>query len=385
MEFKVGEAFSPEYFELERKYVWRQSWLLIGRIEDIPEPGDYFVKDIEVCKTSVLVTRGDDRQIRAFHNVCKHRSNKLVWKKETGQASRFFCSFHGWTFDLHGRLTVVPREELFRDFDKNDFPLTPIAIDTWEGFIFINLDPQPQETLRQFLGDIYDGYQGVFNGSKTNITYTVNLKTNWKASNDAFCENYHFFMVHRDTVGGVLISDENPYGDLKSIRLFEKHRAASATVNKSHKPKPVEALAYRYGPHFATPDDHQRNSQSGVNPDNLPDWGADLLFLYPAIGIFIFSDWFQVIAQWPIAHDQTRWELTTFARPPRTASEAFGQERNNMLLRELNREDLNNLEFIQSVLESGALRTFPLSEQESLVYHGEQVIANAVAIGENRL
>ena len=56
-----------------------------------------------------------------------------------------------------------------------------------------------------------------------------------------------------------------------------------------------------------------------------------------------------------------------------------------MLLRELNREDLNNLEFIQSVLESGALRTFPLSEQESLVHHGEQVIANAVAMGENRL
>ena len=52
MEFKVGEAFSPEYFELERKYVWRESWLLVGRIEDIPEPGDYFVKDIEVCKTS---------------------------------------------------------------------------------------------------------------------------------------------------------------------------------------------------------------------------------------------------------------------------------------------------------------------------------------------
>jgi phenylpropionate dioxygenase-like ring-hydroxylating dioxygenase large terminal subunit len=69
----------PEYFELERERIFRRTWLNVGRVEELPNPGDYLVKDLPVCNTSIVVVRGKDSRIRAFHNVCSHRCNKLVW------------------------------------------------------------------------------------------------------------------------------------------------------------------------------------------------------------------------------------------------------------------------------------------------------------------
>ena len=75
-------CISPEYFELERERVFRRTWLNVGRVDDIPNAGDYFVRDLDVCKTSVLLIRGTDSIVRGFYNVCSHRSNQLVRDKK---------------------------------------------------------------------------------------------------------------------------------------------------------------------------------------------------------------------------------------------------------------------------------------------------------------
>ena len=88
-------VFTPkEQFALEREHIFSKVWLNVCRIEQIPNPGDYFVKDISVCNTSVIVVRGKDGQIRAFHNMCSHRGNKVVWDQH-GNSSAFSCKFHG--------------------------------------------------------------------------------------------------------------------------------------------------------------------------------------------------------------------------------------------------------------------------------------------------
>src|SRR5262249_15626308 len=93
----VGPCLDPHHFELEREKIFSRVWLNVGRQEEIPKPGDYVVKHLDVCNTSILVVRGKDGAIRAFHNVCRHRGNRLATGC-AGNARAFVCGFHGWTY-----------------------------------------------------------------------------------------------------------------------------------------------------------------------------------------------------------------------------------------------------------------------------------------------
>src|SRR3954451_10864749 len=73
------DSVSPEFYELERDAIFKRAWLNVGRIEDVPRPGTYRTKEIQIAGTSVIIVRGMDDEVRAFHNVCRHRGNKLVW------------------------------------------------------------------------------------------------------------------------------------------------------------------------------------------------------------------------------------------------------------------------------------------------------------------
>ena len=123
---------SPEFFERERTQVFMRAWLCMGRVEQLPEPGSYFVKPVEVCKASVLVTRDSSDRIQAFHNVCKHRGN-LVALQEAGKQSRFTCAYHGWTYKNDGELIAVPDQKSFFDLDKKKCGHSTIATDVWEA------------------------------------------------------------------------------------------------------------------------------------------------------------------------------------------------------------------------------------------------------------
>ena len=152
----IEPYISREYFEKERERIFRKTWLNIGRVEQIPNPGDYFVKDLAICNTSILVVRGKDRAIRAFHNMCSHRGNQLVWDAK-GTCKVFTCKFHGWAYTLDGSLHHITDEQNFFGLKKEELGMTPVAVDTWEGFIFINVDPEPKETLHEYLGEIGTG------------------------------------------------------------------------------------------------------------------------------------------------------------------------------------------------------------------------------------
>jgi phenylpropionate dioxygenase-like ring-hydroxylating dioxygenase large terminal subunit len=142
---------SPEYFERERELIFRRHWLNVGRVDEIPNAGNYFVRELEVCKVSALVVRGNDDKVRAFHNVCPHRGNTLVLSERGTCPGRFGCGFHSWAFTPEGKLAFVPDEENFFDLDKAQYGLSEINCAIWEGFIFINLASEPAETLREFL------------------------------------------------------------------------------------------------------------------------------------------------------------------------------------------------------------------------------------------
>ena len=107
---------SPAYFELEREKIFKKSWLNVGRVDDIPERGDYMVKDLAIVQTSLIIVHGSDGRVRALHNVCSHRGNQVA--KSCGNAKGFSCGFHGWTYDTTGALVFCPDEPQFFNLDK---------------------------------------------------------------------------------------------------------------------------------------------------------------------------------------------------------------------------------------------------------------------------
>ena len=125
----VEPNISAEYFEREREHIFKHVWLKVGRVEELPRPGDYLVRDLATLRTSLLIVRGADGVLRAFHNICRHRGNRLE-KSCAGSTKSFFCGFHGWTYDTNGQLVHIPQEADFGAVKKEQLGLVPVARDT---------------------------------------------------------------------------------------------------------------------------------------------------------------------------------------------------------------------------------------------------------------
>ena len=148
----AGSYYQPAYFELEREAIFRRTWLQVGHMSELPEAGSYIVCEIDLCNASILITRGKDGGIRAFHNVSTHRGTRLVTLGE-GHAAAFTCRYHAWTFTHEGKLRAAPDFDRFY-VDKAACSLPRIAVDVCGQLIFVNLEPSPRQTLREFLGPL---------------------------------------------------------------------------------------------------------------------------------------------------------------------------------------------------------------------------------------
>lgn len=365
----IDPYVSRAYFEREQARIFPRVWLNIGRIEQIQNPGDYFVKDLAVCKTSILVVRGKDGKIRAFHNMCAHRGNKLVWENAGTCKGFFTCRFHGWAYGQDGALRHVTDEANFFHLDKAALAMTPVSVDTWEGFIFINVDPKPAESLHEYLGEIGEGLKGYpFRElSASPYCWTTELKANWKVIKDAFQEAYHVSVLHHRTIGNIFGSEENKYSNAIDFRLFSRHGRVSLYGNKYRKPTLIESYSQRFGStlikHDFTPD----KTPKGVNPTRNPDWSIDGNIIFPNCLIWVSDGTYLMHTLWPLAEDRTLWEARVFYPKAQTPAQRFGQEYAKVIFRDLLMEDGSTLEKTQSMLVSGAKKQIVLQDQELLI------------------
>ena len=139
----------PRIAERERETVWSKSWVMIGRAAEVAEPGQYLTA--ELAGEPIVAVRGADGVLRAFFNVCRHHA-AAVMTAPCGRADKLRCPYHGWTYDLTGRLRGVPEFGGVERFDRDETGLVPIGgVDVWEHFVFVHLaaDPPP---LAQHLG-----------------------------------------------------------------------------------------------------------------------------------------------------------------------------------------------------------------------------------------
>ena len=375
----IEPYISEDYFRLEQEHVFRKVWLNVGRIEQLPNPGDYFVKDLPMCRTSLIVTRDKQGQVHAFHNMCAHRGNKVVWNSG-GSCQNFTCKFHGWSYGLDGTLKFVPDEESFFDLKKERLGLTPVAIDTWEGFIFVNVDPNPTETLQEYLGEFAErlsGYPFAETSSQC-FSWQTEIKCNWKLIKDAFQEAYHVAFLHTRSLPDSFTSRDNPYGHALDFRLFKRHCQLSAFGNPEHQPSPVEALAYKAGSLIIPNEFAAEALPPGVNPTRDPRWSLDLNIFFPNFFVDVGHGTYFTYNFWPLAADRSLWEVRTYFPQAHTVSQRFSQEYSKVIFRDILTEDASTMEQTQQMLASGAKKEFILQDQELLVRFGNRVLADYI-------
>ena len=375
----VEPNVSPAWFEREREAIFRRVWLKIGREEELPSPGDWLVRDLAVAGVSLLVVRGADGVVRAFHNVCRHRGNRVARGCRGSGARSFFCGFHGWTYDTAGRLAHVPLEQDFGGLRKEQLGLAPVALETWQGFLFVHLGGEPRETLAEHLGEVAERVRGFpFGEMELAGRWTADVESNWKTFQDAFVEAYHVATVHRRS-----IPDYRRSPLPARLETLGRHGNLTFYLDVSHEPAPAESWAYRAGSlAFLRSDGSEtarRRRPAGVNRERRPDWIFDEFLIFPNFHLFVGDGWMLCHDFWPVSADRTDWTVSYYLERTDSPAVWIAQEYSKVTMRDTIREDLSTIESTHAAQRSGALTHMVLSPAlESLVVHHHEEVARWV-------
>lgn len=183
----------PAIFDWERREILRRDWVLVGREEDVAQPGTYQL--VEVDGENLILVRNREGRLGAFHNVCRHRGTAVV-EDACGTVVRFQCPYHAWIYDLDGALVRAKHTEDLDDFSFERFGLAAVRVDTWQGFVFVNLAAEGPSLADQ-LGDLVEHMARFDFGSLRSarrIEYAVDA--NWKFIAENYSECYHCPGVH---------------------------------------------------------------------------------------------------------------------------------------------------------------------------------------------
>jgi Rieske 2Fe-2S family protein len=191
----------PEIYELERQRIFLQSWFCAGREEQAPGPGDWFT--VDVVGESIMVLRGDDGELRAFYNVCRHRGSRLREEPSGNDKGTIMCPYHAWCYDLKGDLVVTPKVDE-DEIDRSKLSLWPVHLDVWQGFVFVNLTKGSPRPLRETIGAAYDDMLSFerFDMDELRIGASSEwlVEANWKIIIENYNECLHCPTVHPELV-----------------------------------------------------------------------------------------------------------------------------------------------------------------------------------------
>jgi len=189
-----GRAYHDQAIhDWEREHFLRHDWVIVGRESEAPEVGTFFTTELD--GEPLLVVRGRDEELRAFYNVCQHRGTAVV-EEACSKAVRFQCPYHAWIYDLEGKLIRAKHTEDLEDFSLTDYGLNTVRLETWQGFVFLNLDADAGPLSAQ-LGDLVDHVARFhFAALRPVKTITYDVAANWKFVAENYSECYHCPGLH---------------------------------------------------------------------------------------------------------------------------------------------------------------------------------------------
>ena len=198
MSLHADAYIEPRWHQIEQSEIFARTWQWVGHIESLRDPGSYTALD--VAAMPVVLVRGHDGELRAFYNVCQHRAHELL--AGSGRTDSIVCPYHGWTYELTGRLAQARRTSDVVGFDRSSVCLREIGVEEFGGFVYVNLDPGAVSLAEQSEGlgeEIARGAPDVEELTHVRRIH-YDIASNWKNVVDNFLECYHCHVAHPDFV-----------------------------------------------------------------------------------------------------------------------------------------------------------------------------------------
>ncbi len=330
---------SPDFARLESEKLWPHVWQFACAVDHVADPGDFY--EYTNGLLSVLLVRGDDGELRAFQNACRHRGSALCEGSGEG-LTEIRCPFHRWTWDLAGRLREVPSRRAF-GVQNDELPLVPVQVDNWGPLVFVNLDLDAAP-LAEFLEPVpQDSAWARLDEMRCVMSATAPARCNWKTLIDGFSETYHVQGIHRemlpmcDDVNGPQVIWER-HGKLEQSYGLPSPRLGDVPTDQQVWESFVEIMGVRVGnlaqrdagPAPAVPEGGSVRTaiativrERGLGAGH--DWFATLsdgqlldmaqYNLFPNLTVLVFSDMLQVVRSRPgTTPDDAFMDAFVFAR-----------------------------------------------------------------------
>ena len=350
IEHKPTTALPPEVYvdpaiaRREQHAIFARSWQLLGHAADLRDPGRFAT--VQVGAESALVVRGEDGELRAFRNVCRHRASRLrEGRGECGKALR--CPYHGWTYRTDGSLIGVPEGRGFAGLDKSTLGLMPARVEQFAGLIFVNLDLDAAP-LADGLGGLEERLAPYgIPGLKRFTESTSSQPANWKIVADNYLEGYHVPIAHP---GLMRLLDYQRY----TVELGEGYVFFEAPLRDKPSGNRLE-----------------RAYQRMVRP--MPGLGAAdravwrFVFIWPNTTIDLYPD---QVTTWqinPSAIDATHDVFACYRAERPTPSMRTVQRLNHRLNVDVAAEDIDLVARVQAGMATTGWQPGPLGEREAAV------------------
>lgn len=351
---------SDVFYELEKKFLWSRTWLFVGLAHEFETSGDF--RTVSLNDSPVVVVRGRDEQLRAFHNVCQHRGSKLM-KKESGNAHNLRCLYHCWTYDLDGKLLFVPDEHYYAGLIKDERGLKQVRCETFGGLVFVNLDANAAPLI-DYLTDIPALWADVpLDDLRLFERFSFEVDCNWKCVQDNFAENYHAKYVHENTIDKVI--------DAKTSALQTIRGGHTAIAIKAR-----GALTQGMGGAFFKSADDS-NDQQQAKLAEISRLAQRSYNVFPNATFPLAEYLFPIVMVWPLGVGRTKVEVTFVKTGSGPDNEQLDAD-SLTFFRAFIGEDIKALAGMHEALASGGIKSIPLCWAEHFIYHHEQHIDEVI-------
>lgn len=343
----------PGFARLEHDGLFKKTWLLAGHVSELPGPGSYVLFDR--LDQSVIISRGKDNTIRAFHNACRHRGSALLLKPQ-GKAMRFVCPYHAWGYSLTGELKSVPDQHDFPCLEKADNGLLPVRCEVDRGMIFINFD-ENAGPLADFMASQAGQKEGYpLEKMVVKDHFFVEMNCNWKLAYHNFLEIYHVATVHAKSLA--------PYLNSQS---FVVALLANGHMRFATRKKQGDSI-------FAT---------DLFKPDDIADIFRECTIALPTFPNTFYSIdpiGFTLQSFWPSGVDKSVMEIRLMGWDVDSDADREHWQQMNGTVRSILAEDLCLFQSIQNSLTSGTIPELNIGYQERALYWFEEEIDRRIGV-----
>ncbi len=371
--FALDQAFyrDPDIYRRDIEEIFLKSWLYAGHQSEIPGVGDWFL--FEFDEESVIIVRNKDEEINALLNVCRHRGSR-VCVESSGCSKRLTCRYHGWTYDLEGRLKAAA--QMGEGFDKSGIGLKKISAELLDGMIYVNFaeDPAPFSLIRDGLAECLEPYD--LENTKVAHRASYPITSNWKLALENYTECYHCAPAHPEYSKGHSLA----HPDSKTEHLWREVMARAGacglsdkTVNQFYLESPEFGADYAFD-RYPLIRNHLTGSKDGqplaplLGTIREYDGGATDLQVGPITFALMYCDHVVIYRFTPLTIDTADCDITWLVRADAVEGRDYDKEELIWLWDVTTHADKRIIEHNQQGVNSRYYVPGPLSEMEEYTW-----------------